>query len=493
MGGRDGSNARVLRTLERTDSWENEITGLGVDGRDKRRASQFARSVNSQEYYEELVRGNFLCARIVESEPDDMLREGWSFLVEDDNEDIAERVEARADELEVDSKLYEWLSGGNTAGGAGLILGVDDGQMDSPWLPLNEKRIRAFDWMTPLSPRELIVDSYYDKPNAPKYGEPEFYRINATSYGLIQLSDVENVPRIHESRVLHYDAVKVPRRYMRMNFGWGDSKLQRCIDVLTDFGTTWDNVALLLQDFVETRMKIKNLAEAVASGQDGLIRKRADLVQYSKSAARMVLLDAEEDITRDVVSLAGLPQVMDSFAVYVAAAAEMPVTRLMGQSPAGLNATGQADIRWWYDRVRSKQAKLLRPVLNRIVRYIMADLGIAEPANWSIRFEPLWQLNEAELADLRSKQAATDKIYLDAGVVTAEEIALSRFGGDEYSTDTAINADARDEAFKQGPYAQPQGADAAQAPGELGAVAPAPRATAPKPPIEPAVVNATQQ
>jgi hypothetical protein len=117
----------------------------------------------------------------------------------------------------------------------------------------------------------------------------------------------------------------------------------------------------------------------------------------------------------------------------------------MGQAPAGLNATGESDIRWFYDTVRSKQSTALRPILNRLVKLLMIADGGKEPNDWSVSFRPLWQLSPLELADLRLKQSQTDKNYVEMDVLIPEEVRVSRFGGNEYSAETRLDDDARNE------------------------------------------------
>ena len=52
----------------------------------------------------------------------------------------------------------------------------------------------------------------------------------------------------------------------------------------------------------------------------------------------------------EVGSLTGVTEVMDRMINMVAAVSGIPVTVLMGQAPAGLNATtSESDIRSWYD------------------------------------------------------------------------------------------------------------------------------------------------
>ena len=119
------------------------------------------------------------------------------------------------------------------------------------------------------------------------------------------------------------------------------------------------------------------------------------------------------------------------------------MTILMGRSPGGLNATGDAEIRIYYDGIADSQdADMLDP-LNRLMNLAMLAKegptgGIVEE-DWFIEFNPLWQPTEAETVETRNKQADTDVNYISSGVVTPEEIAISRFGGEEYSIETEID------------------------------------------------------
>ncbi len=63
------------------------------------------------------------------------------------------------------------------------------------------------------------------------------------------------------------------------------------------------------------------------------------------------MLDKKDSFTRVQTPLTNLSDILDRFATRLAAAADMPVTLLMGMSPAGLNATGESDRAFFYDRV----------------------------------------------------------------------------------------------------------------------------------------------
>lgn len=60
-------------------------------------------------------------------------------------------------------------------------------------------------------------------------------------------------------------------------------------------------------------------------------------------------------------------------------------------------------------------------------------------SGWAVRFIPLWEPTESEVIEMRSKQSETDERYVNTGVLTPADVALSRFGGDEYSAETTLN------------------------------------------------------
>lgn len=172
------------------------------------------------------------------------------------------------------------------------------------------------------------------------------------------------------------------------------------------------------------------------------------------SSTRNVLIDADgESFTRtEVGALAGLAAVLDKFLLLLlSGAAEIPVTILMGQSPAGLSATGESDVRWFYDRIKSAQTSTLQPNLLRLILLLcLAKDGPTKgvvPAKLAVEFAPLWQMTPLELADLRQKQSTTDAAYITAQVVTAEEVAASRFRPEGWSPETTIDLGAREAAM----------------------------------------------
>lgn len=413
----------------RVDGWQSFSTGIGVRGFDKRLSAQFNYEPLPINDAAELWRGNDLAARIVETVPNEMLREGWQLTISDENaRDRQDRLTARCEDLGVDDALREALCYERALGGGAILLGASD-MASTIAEPLQLEKVRSLDWLTVLEPRDLTPDSHYDDPQAPRFGQPRTYRLASGS----QI--------VHQSRLIVFPGIRTARRAR----GWGDSMLARCYRVLADYDMSWAAAGALVQDFSQAVFKLKGLAEVLATDKSGKFLARMQAMDAARSVLRATVIDAGEEFERKPTPIAGLPELLDRFAARLAAAADMPLTLLMGQSPGGLNATGESDVRFFYDRVAAMQRKRLLPALTTIVKLAMRADGVGEPEKWAIAFAPLWQQSDKEIAEARFVQAQADAIYISNQVLSPEEVALARFGGDEYSFDTQVDTEARSE------------------------------------------------
>ncbi len=449
------------------DGWNNVLTALGVQGRDKRLSGQMAVTPLSHEQLLDLWRGDDVAARMIEVPPREMLRQGYNLRVASEDATQSAKTQkaiaAQMDDLGATTKLYDALCYERAFGGGAILVGADDGVTDLR-LPLDVTRLKAVRWLTALHNREVQADRYYEDPTAPRYGSPMWWRIQP------EIGSAAPVV-VHESRLLLFGGIQLTRRQVWQNQGWGDPVLLRVYDVIRDFAQAYGGAAALLQDFSQAVFKIKDLAELIQTNQDEVVLNRLKIIDLARSMIRAVVLDSEEEFERKTTPLTGLDGLLDKFMLRVAAAVEMPVSLLMGQAPAGLNATGDSDIRWFYDGIKSRQSQKLKPTIERLLRMLfLSKEGPTkgkEPESWEVLFAPLWQLTEVEQAELRNKQANTDETYIRSGVLTPEEVAVSRFGGDGYSTETVIDLEAR-RSLKEEPT--PKAEDPKKTPPQNGAV-----------------------
>ena len=105
----------------------------------------------------------------------------------------------------------------------------------------------------------------------------------------------------------------------------------------------------------------------------------------------------------------------------VAGAAEIPATKLFGRSPQGMNATGEEDLRNYYDMIAQQQERMLRPALEKLLPVMAISCWGFVPDDLKIVFNPVMTRSPEESARI-SKNIADEVIALvNSGLITIEE------------------------------------------------------------------------
>ncbi|MCM1236297.1 MAG: DUF1073 domain-containing protein, partial [Ruminococcus flavefaciens] len=116
----------------------------------------------------------------------------------------------------------------------------------------------------------------------------------------------------------------------------------------------------------------------------------------------------------------GLQEVYDSMCLDLSGASRIPVTKLFGRSPAGMNATGESDLRNYYDYVDTLRESVLKPILERVLPILCMSAWGAVPAELDIVFPPLWTPTAAEVAEIAAKKATAIRDMFQAGLLMAD-------------------------------------------------------------------------
>lgn len=392
------------------DGLENVVAGLGTD-RDKRSYSVWAdpRILTRQEL-ENMYRGSWLAKKIVNAVADDMTRE-W-LHVTFDGEELGTTIEQAEKRFALKRKTNEALKWSRLYGGAVIIIGTRDRNLAKP---LDVKNVRKGDL------RYLhVVDRWRLSPagslnrdlESPNFGMPDSYVL------------AESTVQVHHTRVLRLNGEKLPYFAWLRNAMWDDSVLQHVMDSLMNCDTTTQAIATMMFESNVDVVKSEGLADVLAR-KDGeaVLTKRFQVAALLKSFNRMLLLDGTESYEKKQNSFANLDKVIQQFMIDVSGAADIPMTRLFGTSATGMNATGDNDVRNYYDMVSAKQEAELRPQLEYLYEVLVrSELGHM-PEDFRFDFNPLWQLSETEQATVEKTRAERDQVYLNAGVVTEALVA----------------------------------------------------------------------
>lgn len=447
--------------LERLDNFLSTITGLGTTSRDK--AESYIAAAPPTVRDEELAAiydGNDLASAMVERVPSEMFREGYRVIVRDADPDedapdddgsegieTGENIVAALDSFGVNKGILEGLILEGVFGGAILVFLVDDGGDQSA--PLDLSRVRTLAGVQVYDRRYVETAKLVSDPMSPSYGKPEVFKLRSEtkSQGSATVTTAEAF--VHASRCLVFPGLpRASRSTSSSREGWGRSQLEKTYVALRSHSVAWRSMDHLMTDACQSTYKVKDFMKMIAMNKGDLITERLRVVDYNRSAARAVVLDADgESLERAPHGLGGLERILQEYNQRLAAAADQPASILFGMSPAGLNATGESDRKIFLDKVRARQESTLRPLLDRAIRIVCsAKNGPTKgsvPGAWDLEFRPLWQLSELEAAQLRYTQAQTDHLEIVDQVILPEEVALSRHTPTGYSTETQIDRKSR--------------------------------------------------
>lgn len=475
---RGAAAAKVAAHL-REDGWQNDWTGVGDASRDKALRMHLPPVVPlSYEALSALYHGDDFAYKICTRLPTHALRQGFELhraveptklpskkpapplggqpvapeLGADASQDRAsarmdadlapgvnpeaEDAQAQAKELRealqklgVAKSLAKAAGYGRAFGLGAVILGLEG----APESPAREDASQLR-FLTVVDRAELRPVTWYTDPLAPKYGQVELYEIIPHNSGG-QTNPKAMNRRIHETRLILFGGADTTRRERAKNESYDYSVLQMCYSVIQDTASAIRSVAHMLGDVSQTILKTPGVIDAVAEVGPEALRERIFAMDRTRSVARTLLLDKEEELS--VVergALTWIADVLDKFFLRLSAAADTPVEIMMGQSPAGLNATGAIALRWWNDTVHTWRTQELEPLLLRLVRVMSRSLfgDSVDHDEWCVTWPSLWQATPEEEAAQREKIANVDKIYVDMNAVMAEEVTRTRWGSGKF-------------------------------------------------------------
>ncbi len=349
------------------------------------------------------------------------------------------KLENFCEYVQLDHKIKQALKAARLYGTAFLVMVTDDNLLNTPMNPnakiMNLKNLIVID-------RFHAAVLEWDRDIAtPNFNEPLLYQFT-----------IRNVEPfiVHHSRVIRIDGVKpltANRWESGYNWYWGVSELIKALNVITQEEGMANIINYLAVESSIPVLKIEDLQDALAGAPDALggspndtvspVDKLVNNMNNLKSIYRTTYLDKNMDISRLEASFSGLPDIVDRLHTRLAAAFDIPQTRLFGKSPAGMNATGDSDSENYAIMIASRQQKDLKPIYDKLDVILVKTLGINETIEYS--FKPLLDMSVVDKSKIELSNAQADQIYLANGVITPEEVRQKLYDCEVYDIDPNEN------------------------------------------------------
>lgn len=118
--------------------------------------------------------------------------------------------------------------------------------------------------------------------------------------------------------------------------------------------------------------KVKGLRKIITMGGSvyNALVKQIQQIRMWQSNEGMTLMDDEDTFETHQYSFSGLDSILLQLGQQLSGALGIPLVRLFGQSPAGLNATGESDLANYYDNINQQQEGRMRSPLHRLLEVV---------------------------------------------------------------------------------------------------------------------------
>ncbi|WP_304225164.1 anti-CBASS protein Acb1 family protein [Phascolarctobacterium succinatutens] len=439
------------------DAFSNVLARLGAGTPNLLEGTEYSLQRMSRDFntLNALYRESWIVRRIIDVIPADMLK-NWITITSGLDPDVEKRLSLTLRRTQLIDKIKRGMQWGRLYGGAlGVMLvkhqGYDLSQpLQLDWImPGDFAGLLIFDRWNGVNPSSELIEDISD----PDYGFPKYYTVTDPAGG--------GSVKIHHSRVVRFTGNTLPFWEEIAEMQWGASVVESIFDELRKRDNVSWNIAQLTFMANIRVLKMQDLGQLLAATDN---ESQAELLR-TLEAQNMLLnnmgmqvMDAADGLETHQYTFGGLADCYQQFIMDISGAAEIPVTRLFGRSPSGLNATGESDLQNYYDMIAEKQESYLRPILNKVLPpFIISTLG-SLPDDFDFEFDPVAEPTDKERADLA--KCGTDNVVAayNAGLIS-QRTALKELK--QQSERTGVWTNITDEDIERA-------SDSVEPPGEMG-------------------------
>lgn len=397
-----------------SDTYANFAANIGYGTQNLSSAASYTYTPLSRNHFqlEMMYRSSWLTRQIVDAPAEDMTRAGITIESEMPPDDIDALMQSWQS-WRIWQALQRAAKWGRLYGGAIAVIVIEGQDMATPLrvesVGLDQfKGLLVYDrWM--LNPDiEDVVTSF-----GPDHGLPKFYTI---------VTDVKATPnlRIHHSRCIRFDGVELPFWQRIAENLWGISVIEPVYDRMIAFDSTTQGVAQLVFKAHLRTLSVENLRELIAAGGRSYqaFKEQINLIRMMQTNEGLTLLDASDKFESFQYTFSGLDSVLAQMGQQLSGSSQIPLVRLFGQSPSGMNATGESDFRNYYDMINAQQEARLRQPINTLLKVThRSKFGRPLPDGFDFSFRSLWQMQDPEKATIGSTTTATIVSVYEQGLV----------------------------------------------------------------------------
>ncbi|UUZ96001.1 DUF1073 domain-containing protein [Paenibacillus sp. P25] len=342
------------------------------------------RLTNNYQLINSLYRTHWVIQRVVDTIPEDATR-NWIDIQSAMDPATVTKLDRVWRKRRLKEKLLHGLKWGRLYGGAGGLIVIEGHEdiLDQPLdldmvMPGSLKNLIILDRWSGIYPSEEIVTDVNDV----EFGLPLYYQAT--------LED-GHTERIHHSRILRFSGRELPYWERMAMVNWGESEIEVVFEELKKRDNTSWNIAQLVFLANLRVLKMGDLRETLAITNPQVQQDLYNTLQQQNwlmSNQGIYVLNAEDSMETHQYSFSGLSDVYEQFMMDLSGASKIPVTKLFGRSPAGMNATGESDMQNYYETLQQYQETTIAPILDKSAADCVRVRARCRSGRFGLHFQP---------------------------------------------------------------------------------------------------------
>ncbi len=225
----------------------------------------------------------------------------------------------------------------------------------------------------------------------------------------------------HDSRLLLFRSNELPDLF-KPAYNFSGMSMTQLMEIdVAQWLRARNAVSDVIYNFSTTVLKT-NMEATLAGDEDNDLFRRLELFNKTKSNQSTMVVDKDsEELEKVQTSLSGLDELQAQAQEHMAAPCHIPLVKLFGITPSGLNASSEEEIVVWYDWVRAMQENLFKDPLNVVLKMVQMHLFGKIHDEIGFEFVDLYELDGEALARVRKSDGEAATQYIQSGVLTPEE------------------------------------------------------------------------
>lgn len=244
---------------------------------------------------------------------------------------------------------------------------------------------------------------------------------------------------IHVSRCLLFVGREVPDM-LKPAYSFGGLALSQ---MAKPYVENWLNVRQSVADIIQAfsvMVLSTNLGQTLTPDGGALFDRLALFNNLRRNSGVFAVDKDTEDFKNVSAPLGTIDALQAQAQEHMASVSRIPLVKLLGTTPHGLNATAEPELRAFYDSIHAFQEKLFTPNLKRVIGFAMLNIWGRIDPDITFKYEPLWSLDEKDEAEVRKIEAETDAIQIESGVISQME-SRKRVANDPHTPHQGLDID----------------------------------------------------